>query len=128
MSKWQIVGYRATYMSSSDVPWTADIRCYESLDLDAPETGIIRFYPDGTPLPDDGWVNDQINGEPIVNYHLSQFKDVLALIQNEDYTLATTFFYTSGSDAVRGWGVSAGMEEAGEMEAETKPELDTARG
>jgi len=116
MSQWQAVGYRITYMSTSSVPWKAEIRCYGTTDLSGPEVALIRFYEDPNTIPSDGWVSDIINGVPIVNYPLSGFEDIVTTLRDEDYVTVTTFAYSSGNDWVQGWGVSSGMEEVGDME------------
>ena len=116
MSKWQVVGYRITYMSSGNVPWTAEIQCYESTDLLERETALIRFYRDPNAIPSDGWVNDEVNGVPIVNYPISSFGDIVTILRDEDYVTATTFSYNSGGTFVQGWGLSTGMEPTGDMD------------
>src|SRR5215813_2933487 len=112
----QIVGYRITYMSTSSVAWKADIRCYGSTKVTDPMTALIRFYPDSAAIPADGWVNNKVNGVPIVNYPLSRFNDIITILRDEDNVSVNTFSYLSGLDFVSGWGVSTGMEDVGDMD------------
>jgi hypothetical protein len=116
MSQWQVVGYRITYMSTSSVAWKAEIRCYGSTELSEPEVALIRFYLDPNTIPDDGWVGDNVNGVPIVNYPLSAFEDIVTILRDEDYVTVTTFSYSSRGSWVEAWGVSSGMEDVGDME------------
>lgn len=110
-----VKGYRITYMSTSDAPWQADIRCYGSTDLRAPEVALIRFFADPATIPADSWVGGQVNGVPIVNYPLDRFSDVITMLRDDTYLGVDTFFYTSGYDPVKGWGISSGMEPIGDM-------------
>jgi len=104
-------GYVVEYFSSSSQPWKAEIRCYASTTVPlGPQVATIRFY-DTTP-PASGLVG----GIPAVNYALSRFADVIAILRDENHVVVDHVFYTSAGQSVDAWGVSGGIAPAGEMQ------------
>ena len=116
---WQILSFRITHLSSSNVAWAADIRCYDVADPveagNPPENVLVRFYPEGEVIPADGWVHGQVNGVPILNYPLSRYEEVITTLRDTTYISGTTFSYSFGDDYVQGWGISSGAGLAGDM-------------
>ena len=112
----QVVSYRITYMSSSDHAWKTEIRCYGTAQGSGQIVALIRFYESQAAVPADGYVNNVLNGVPIVNYTLARFADVVTILRDEDYVSVSTFSYSSGSDFVKAWGLSTGAETTGDME------------
>jgi len=106
-------------MSTSSVPWKAEIHCYSTNELSGPEGALIRFYQDPNTIPPDGWVSESTTSSqwvPIVNYPLSSFEDIVTILRDEDYVSVNRFSYRSGGDWVQGWGLVTGMEQVGDME------------
>ncbi len=117
---WQILSYRITHLSSSNVDWAADIRCYDVVDPveagNPPENVVIRFFAKGQPVPADGWVGGKVNGVPILNFPLSRWDEVVTTIRDTTYITGTTFSYDCGGEYVQGWGVSSGPGVTGSMD------------
>jgi hypothetical protein len=120
MSQWEIASYRITHLSSSNVAWVTDVRCYDIPDpIEAgnpTENVVIRFYPEGAAIPADGWAGGKVNGIPIINFPLSRYDEVMTTIRDEKYVGGSDFSYTSGYDLVSGWGISTGPGQEGEMQ------------
>jgi hypothetical protein len=116
---WEIRSFRVTHLSSSDVDWAADVRCYDvSNPVEAgnpPESVLIRFYPDGKAVPADGWVYGKVNGVPLINFSLSRFDEVMSTLRDTAYVSGTTFSYSFGEHYVSGWGISSGPGLVGDM-------------
>ena len=117
---WEIRSYRITHLSSSNVDWVADLRCYDVVDPveagNPPESALVRFFPEGTTVPADGWVGGKVNGTPILNFPLARWDEVMTTIRDTSYITGTTFSYSSGFDNVQGWGISSGAGVTGSMD------------
>jgi hypothetical protein len=116
---WEIKSFRITHLSSSNVAWAADVRCYDVADPvragNPPESVLIRFYSDGAAIPADGWVHDKVNGVPLLNFPLSRYHEVMSTLSDTAYVSGTTFSYSFGADYVQGWGISSGPGVTGDM-------------
>lgn len=104
----QITNYRIDYNSSTNVGWNVDIRCYSESDDLAPETGYIRFWPEGATRPADGYVHGSHPRVPQINFPISQFGTVLGLLKDYSYITIDTGSYDIVGEQISGWGLGTG--------------------
>ena len=104
-------GYVIEYLSNSSQPWRAEIRCFANTTVPlGPQVAAIRFYDTAPPA------SGNVGGIPVVNYLLSRFSDVVTILRDESHVVVDHFFYLSTGQSVDGWGVSAGIAPAAEMQ------------
>lgn len=57
-----------------------------------------------------------MHGNPVVNYALSHFSDIISILRDENHVVVDKFFYTSASQPVDCWGVAGGVAPTAEMQ------------
>ena len=110
-------GYRISYWSSSSVEWIAEIRCYDTANLIevGNENAIIRFYEDPSKMPPDA-DKASASGLPVLNFALSRYADVIAILRDEDLVTAGQGAHSSAGVWVDGWGLSTGLGSIDDMD------------
>jgi hypothetical protein len=74
-----VAHYAINYTSESDKPWVASINCYDQPEGEAGGRRIatLRFFDGAVPA------SGTVDGAELVNFPLSRFADVVAILRNE---------------------------------------------
>jgi len=108
--------YVINHYSSSGYAWETEIACWEDAGqsmASSTQSGFIRFFADGQPVPTNEWVGGNVGGVPIVNYPARRFDEIVTTLRDEDDVEIR--WYSPGTGMAE-WAVTAGRSFAGDMD------------